>query len=246
MEKISIITPTFNSAATIEDTMKSIASQTYSNVEHIIVDGGSQDNTLGLVREYDRGQQVVISEPDGGIYDAMNKGVRRATGKYIAILNSDDYYADDYVVEKMVCFMSERNLQAAWGDVLFRFRFGIKRYWKGGQYRPGKFKYGWVPPHPAFFCHRDLFDKFGGFRMDFYVAADYELMLRFIVKNGIRCDYQPMLVTMMRPGGCSGQLKSVFMANFSDILKAYKVNGLRVPWQFGLCKPFLKLIQFRF
>ncbi|MBN2843952.1 MAG: glycosyltransferase [Sedimentisphaerales bacterium] len=244
MEKISVITPCYNSAATIGDTLQSISAQTYSNIEHIIVDGGSKDNTLEIVRNMARPGSVIISEPDEGIYDAMNKGLRRATGGIVSVLNSDDYYASDLALARMMAFMADNDLQAAWGDIEYLTAGIVGRYWRAGHYTPGKFRFGWVPPHPAFFCQRSLLDQFGYLRYDMPVAADYELMFRLIEKHRVRCGYLPGLITKMRTGGNSGSVRNIFKGNFSDIARAWQINGHAFPWQFPLCKPLLKIKQY--
>ena len=245
MPLLSIVTPTYNSSATIRRTLDSIYSQSYNDFEHIVVDAVSNDGTLDIVKEYANGITRIISEPDKGIYDAMNKGVRAAMGEYVVILNSDDMYAKSTVLEEMMKFIQANDLDIAWGDISYLGEGVIKRYWSGGYYKPGKFNLGWVPPHPAFFCRRGIFEKSGYFRLDMPVAADYELMFRFIECCETKCDYLPLLVTKMTPGGNSGNIKNIFIGNFNDIYNSYKLNNKKFPWQFLFFKPFKKLSQFR-
>ena len=184
--KVSIITVVFNGEATIEDAIVSIRSQDYGNIEHIIIDGDSTDNTASIVNRYIQNSDIFISEPDNGLYDAMNKGIKLATGDIIATLNSDDFYADSTAVSGIVGFIEKYNVDAAYGDLVYVDQKDTSkevRFWKAGPYVPNSFLSGWVPPHPAFFCRKNIYEKYGFFRKDFKIAADFELMLRFIEKH---------------------------------------------------------------
>ena len=244
--KISIVTATYNSAATVEDTLKSIASQSYPDIEHIIVDGLSKDNTLGIVANYPHVAKS-ISEKDKGIYDAMNKGVREATGSIVGILNSDDLYAHEQVLEKVMQKFSDPSVEAVYGDLQYVAADNISkvvRNWVAGKYSLRSFYFGWMPPHPAFFVRRELYEKYGHFLLELRTAADYEIMLRFLLKHQVKAVYLPELLVKMRAGGASNaSLKHRLNANKED-RRAWELNGLK-PYFFTLwLKPLRKLGQF--
>ena len=202
--KVSLITIAYNSAETIEDTIKSIVAQDYSNIEYIIIDGGSTDNTLSIVDKFKDSITTIISEPDKGIYDAMNKGVQNATGDIVGILNSDDIYADNKVVSRIVEAIG--NKDSIYADLVYVDRDNtdkVTRYWKSGKYRKGIFKKGWMPPHPTFFIKKSCYDQYGTYNLQLKSAADYELMLRMLHKHNISVAYLPEVITKMRVGGQS-------------------------------------------
>jgi len=204
--KVSIITVVYNGKNTIEDCLKSVANQTYPLIEHIIIDGGSTDGTLDVIKKYKNKIAKVISEPDKGIYDAMNKGLRSADGDIIGILNSDDMYADNSVIESVVSTITDNNVDSCYGDLVYVDRDDtakIKRQWKAGEYKKEKFKKGWMPPHPAFFVKKEMYERYGYLNLDFPLAADYELMLRFLYRYGITTAYIPKVLVKMRAGGTS-------------------------------------------
>jgi glycosyltransferase involved in cell wall biosynthesis len=245
--KISIVTISFNSEETIEDTIRSVVSQSYENVEYIIVDGASKDRTMEIVKKYKDGIAKVISEPDKGIYDAMNKGVNAATGDVVGILNSDDIYAGSDVLEKVVGKFQRESCDALYADLVYVDRKNtddVKRYWKSGEFKQGIFKKGWMPPHPTFFVKKECYLKFGVYNTDLKSAADYELMLRFLHKHVISVSYLPEVITKMRVGGESNvSLKNRIRANKEDRL-AWKLNGLK-PGPLTLTrKPLSKISQF--
>ena len=245
--KVSIITICFNSAATIEDTIQSVLAQDYDDIEYILVDGASRDNTLAIIEKYKSRIAKVVSEPDKGIYDAMNKGLALATGQIIGILNSDDIYAYNGVITDVVQKFHETNADGIYADLVYVDRdhtSRIIRYWKSGKYRPGAFKYGWMPPHPAFFVKKQVYDQYGHFNLTLRSAADYEIMLRFIHKHKISVGYLPKVVTKMRVGGQSNvTVKNRYKANREDKL-AWQLNGLKpLPVTFIL-KPLRKVGQF--
>jgi glycosyltransferase len=242
--KISIITATYNSFATIRDCLESVCSQTVEP-EHIIIDGGSTDGTLNIAHSYPHVAKVV-SEPDDGIYDAMNKGIALASGDVIGILNSDDFYADKDVLARVSRVFSENSVDSCYGDLVYvdsRDRRVIRR-WKSGAFNRSAFYRGWMPPHPTFFARREVYEKFGVFRTEMGSAADYELMLRFLVKNGITAEYIPHVLVRMRSGGVSNRsLINRLRANRMD-RRAWEVNGLDPrPWT-AFLKPLRKIGQF--
>jgi glycosyltransferase involved in cell wall biosynthesis len=247
MIKISIITIAYNSASTIEDTIKSVVNQDYPNVEYIIVDGASKDDTLKIVQKYKDKIAKVISEKDKGIYDAMNKGVKLATGDVIGMLNSDDLLADTSILSKIAKAFENNNIDATYGDLTYVDRDNVEkitRKWLAKNYKKGDFLKGWMPPHPTFYLKNELYQKHGLYRTDLSTAADYELMLRMIHKNEIKVHYINEIIVKMRVGGESNvSLKNRIIANKND-RKAWEVNGLK-PSPFTLMlKPLSKLSQF--
>jgi len=244
--KISIITVTYNSAKTISDTLQSISSQDYADIEHIIVDGNSQDETLQLVREFTHVSKV-ISEKDDGIYHAMNKGITLATGDVIGILNSDDVYAQSDVLSKIANLFADINIKACYGDLQYVKASAIDkvvRSWKSGKFKPSYFYFGWMPPHPTFFVRKEVYEKVGLFNTSLKSAADYELMLRILFKNQFQAAYLPEILVKMRTGGVSNSsLVQRVLANRQDRL-AWKINELK-PYFFTLyLKPLRKIFQF--
>lgn len=247
MLKISIITVSYNSAQTIEHTIQSVLQQQYPNLEYIIIDGASTDQTLNIINKYQDKISVIISEKDNGIYHAMNKGLKLATGDIIGILNSDDFYADENVLNDVVQLFENTHADAIYADLQYVDANDIrkvKRHWKSGKYNPGDFLFGWMPPHPTFFVRKEVYEKYGIFNESFRSAADYELMLRFIHKHQISIEYLPRVIVKMRSGGQSNiTAKNRIKANLED-RKAWEINGLK-PYFFTLfLKPLRKLKQF--
>jgi len=242
--KISIITPSFNSEKTIEETIKSVLSQTYNDIEYLIIDGGSRDRTLEIVDKYKDKISKIVSEPDKGIYDGMNKGIKLATGEIVGILNSDDLYFDESVIENVMKIFRENKIDCLWGDLVY-FKDDPNKFirvWKGGNYKPGIFKTGWVPPHPTFFVKKEIYEKYGYFRLDFPVAADYELMLRFLEKYRIKGYYLPKFLVKMRVGGNANKLKNIIKGNL-ECIRAWKVNGLKMPFYAPFFRMFRRIPQ---
>lgn len=246
--KVSIITVCFNTAETIEDTIRSVLNQQYEDIEYIVVDGGSVDDTLEVLTKHRIRISKLISEPDKGIYDAMNKGIRVAEGKIIAFLNAGDTYCHDMVVRDVVTAMETKGLEAVYGDLVYVSHSNankVKRVWRAGEYKKGAFYYGWVPPHPAFFCRRYLFDKFGYFNSNYRIAADFELMLRFIERYQIEVGYIPRPLIIMRTGGRANTIRGVIRGNY-EIIDAFRINDLKISLNFFWLKPVLKLSQYIF
>ena len=225
--KISIITATFNSAATIADCLRSVASQTQP-VEHIIIDGASQDNTLEIIRGVSPAARI-LSEPDRGIYDAMNKGIELAQGDIVGILNSDDFYAGPQVIEKITALFQQSGADALFADLVYVRPDNLEqvvRYYSGAGFTPDMFAWGWMPPHPTFFVRRELYEQYGLFRTDYKIAADYELTARFLSRHKVRYVYLPEVIVRMRTGGISTRnLRSNWMLN-REILRACAENGI--------------------
>ena len=244
--KVSIITATFQSVRTLRDTIDSVRRQTWPEIEHIIVDGGSTDDTLSIVREYAHLNKV-ISEPDRGIYDAMNKGIGLSDGEVIGILNSDDFYADERVIADIAERFMDPDVDAVYGDLDYidaKDSSRVTRRWKAGPYQPGGFRWGWMPPHPTFFVRRRLYVKHGGFNLEMGTCGDYELMLRMVHRHGARLSYVPRTLVKMRAGGASNaSLEARLKANQNDRL-AWTVNGLNPYWFTLWLKPLRKIGQF--
>ncbi len=240
--KVSIITPTFNSAETLEDTVKSVLFQNYPDIEYIIIDGKSTDNTLDIVKKYKIDK--VISEPDKGIYDAMNKGIRLASGDVVGILNSDDIYVSKNVIDKVVKAIKE--VDCCWGNLLYVDRKDenkVIRKWFSSEYKEGLFKKGWHPPHSTFFVKKSVYDKHGVFNLNFKIAADYELMLRFLEKHKIKSSFIREILVKMKIGGTSNRsVLNIIKANI-ECYDAWKVNGLKINPLKLLLKPLSKIKQ---
>jgi len=244
--KVSIITVCFNSADTIEDTIKSVLSQDYKDIEYIVVDGGSMDGTLGVMSKYNDRITKVISEPDEGIYDAMNKGIKAAKGDIIAFLNADDFYSNGKVVTEIANFIKTSSLDATYGDLVYVNKKSpekIVRYWRTGEYTNNAFMKGWVIPHPTFFCKKEIFKKYGGFNVDFKIAADFELFIRFIERYNIKTGYLPKVIVKMRSGGKANRLKGIIRGNI-EIMKSFRLNNIRLSPFFFLMKLCTKVRQF--
>jgi glycosyltransferase involved in cell wall biosynthesis len=244
--KVSIITPTYNSARTIGDTLSSVACQHWPSIEHIIIDGASKDDTLSIVRTYPHVSQL-ISEPDAGIYDAMNKGIQRATGDLIGILNSDDFYTHPLVLQKVIETMERSGAESCYADLEYvspEAPERVVRNWKSGNYKPNYFYFGWMPPHPTFFVRREVYHRLGLFDTRLRTSADYELMLRFLFKNGISVCYLPDVIVRMRTGGVSnGSVANRLRANRED-REAWRINGLKPRFYTFYMKPLSKIRQF--
>lgn len=244
--KISIITATYNSAPTIRDTLTCIAGQEYPDIEHIIIDGLSKDNTLAIVSEYPHVVKV-ISEKDNGIYDAMNKGVQLATGEVVGILNSDDFYDHHQVLTKVMKAFSDPAVDAVYGDLQYVKQHNIHavtRTWRSGHFKKKYFYYGWMPPHPTFFVRRKIYDQAGLFNTSLRSAADYELMLRILLKHGVNVQYIPEVLVKMRAGGISNaSLQNRLKANREDRM-AWELNQLKPYFFTTWLKPVRKIFQF--
>lgn len=245
--KTSIITVCLNSVATIEDTIKSILIQDYKEIEYIVVDGGSTDGTLDILTKYRSQISRCISERDNGIYDAMNKGIKLATGDIIGFLNSDDFYVDETVIRRIAEMMIAANADCCYGNLEYVDRNNINRTirkWKSRPYSDGLFEKGWHPPHPTFFVKKSIFDKYGDFDIACDIGADYELMLRFLKRYGITSCYIPDVLVKMRIGGKSNRnLWQIIKANI-ECYRAWGKNGLKVTPLIMLKKPVSKLIQY--
>lgn len=215
--KISIITATYNSGKTIADTLDSVATQSHDDVEHIVVDGQSNDDTLSILDAHRGRIARLVSEPDQGIYDAMNKGIGMATGEVIGLLNSDDVFADRDSLSEVAAVMQDPDVDCCYGDLVYVDSGDLSRivrYWKSRPYEAGLFRKGWVPPHPTFYVRRHVYERYGRFDLNYRLAADFELMLRFLEKHRIRSVYIPRVLVKMRLGGATNQsLANIFKQN---------------------------------
>jgi len=245
--KVSIITACYNSAATIGDTLRSVKEQDYPHIEHLVIDGESKDDTLKIVEANHERVSRIESGKDGGIYFALNKGISLATGDIVALLHSDDFYADAGVIGRVVECFQKNSCDSVYGDLQYVDQHDtskVVRTWISGSYRHGKFLQGWMPPHPAFFVKRTCYENYGSFNTSFRTAADYELMLRFLHKHRISTAYLPGILVKMRTGGASNiTLKARINANRED-RRAWKVNDLKPGLLTLIRKPLSKLGQF--
>jgi glycosyltransferase len=244
--KISIVTATYNSAATVKDTLASIQQQDHPDIEHIIIDGQSKDNTLEIVSGFPHVAQMV-SEKDKGIYDAMNKGIALATGDVIGILNSDDIYTDITVLSAVAEVFADPTVMTCYADLQYVHPSDLNktiRTWKSGPFKKKNFYNGWMPPHPTFFVRAKVYDDIGLFNLDLRSAADYEIMLRILLKHGITSQYIPRVIVKMRAGGMSNaSFGNRIRANKEDRL-AWKLNGLQPHFFTLYMKPIRKIGQF--
>lgn len=245
--KVSIITVCYNSAETIEDTIRCVASQTYKNIEYIIIDGMSKDATINIIKNNKHTISKWISEKDNGIYDAMNKGVKLATGEIVGILNADDIFANQFVIEHIVDKFINTNADAVYADLKYVQKDDTSksiRYWKSGNYKQGAFLNGWMPPHPTLYLRKHVYEKFGYYRLDMPSAADYEYMLRVIHIHRIKLIYLSETTVLMREGGLSNKSLLHRLKANKDDRRAWKVNNIKPHWYTLYLKPLSKLSQF--
>lgn len=245
--KISIITVAYNSAETIETTFQSVANQNYDDIEYIVVDGGSTDGTIDLIKKYDKYITKWVSEPDNGLYDAMNKGISMATGEVIGLINSDDLFCDNSALEKVMnTFKLDKKLDSVYSDLYYVSQFDIDkivRHWITGKKRP--FKYGWHPAHPTFYIKSDVYKNYGDFDLSFKLAADFEIMLRFLERYKISTTYLKTPMVKMRLGGETNKSLKNIMNQNKECIRAFKENDLSVNRIFYPIHRLLpKVIQF--
>ena len=244
--KISIITVCFNSQQTIRATIKSVLSQSYKQVEYIIIDGASTDNTVKIIKEFSNSIDVFVSESDAGIYDAINKGISKSSGDVVGLLHADDVFDNRSVIDNVMRLFDE-NVDMIYGDINYVDRndiYRVIRRWKSGSYKKGKFKWGWMPPHTSFFIKKSCYIKYGLYNLNLGSSADYELMLRMFELYNLKSKYIPLNITNMRVGGVSNSsFKNRWQANRND-KKSWKINGLKPFWFTLLIKPFIKMKQF--
>jgi len=245
--KVSIVTTTYNTGKTVEDTIKSVLSQTYPDIEFVIVDDESTDNTMEVVNKYKDKVSKIVEAEHSGIFGNLNKGVELATGDIVGILNSDDFYVSNDVIETVVNEFKETGVDCVWGDILVVDKDDtnkVIRNWKSSSYREGEYQKGWHPPHPAFFAKREVYKKYGLFRTDLWTSADYESVLRILEKNKASSSYISKVLTKMRAGGQSSMGIYNWVRGNIGAYRAFKLNGLKINPLFIIRKPLYKLSQF--
>jgi glycosyltransferase involved in cell wall biosynthesis len=245
--KISIITVSYNSSSTIRDTFESVLIQNYQDIEYIVIDGNSKDNTVDIIKEYEpqfKGKIKWISEPDKGLYDAMNKGIRMASGDVVGIINSDDFYHKNDVISQVAEAFGDKNIQAVIGDVRFVKDNNLDktvRYYSSKNFKPSLFRFGFMPAHPTFFTYKSYFDKYGYYKTDYKIAADYELLIRFLHKHKLNYKYLHLDFMKMRVGGVStSSFKSNIISN-KEIVRACRENGIYTNFPILVFKYFIKI-----
>jgi glycosyltransferase involved in cell wall biosynthesis len=227
--KVSIITVSFNSAKTIADTIESVLSQDFPEIEYIIVDGGSIDGTVDIIRQNENRISRWVSEKDQGMYDAMNKGIAMATGDVIGILNSDDVYMNTHVITDLMHLMKTQKTEVVFADLILvdsSNQNKVIRYYDSGRFHPKKFKFGWMPAHPTVFVKRELYQKVGKFSTTYQIAADYEMLIRMLAIEKASYAYFPKPVVRMRAGGASTSGISRNWILNQEIIRACKENGI--------------------
>lgn len=244
--KVSIITVTYNAAEFLNSCIQSVIEQDYSHIEHIIVDGKSTDGTLEIITSYQNEISTWVSEPDDGIYDAMNKGISMATGEVIGILNADDFYVDSQVITKIVNSFIEHKVDSVFGDLVYinpGEEDKIVRYYRGAKFNPEWFSQGKMPPHPTFFVKRGLYENYGNFLTNYHICSDFEIMLRFLKKHQASYHYLPEVMVKMRTGGRSSWgIQNTILLN-KEMLDICKKHNVSTNWLKIYSKYFTKVFQ---
>ncbi|MEI6411931.1 MAG: glycosyltransferase family 2 protein [Bacteroidota bacterium] len=244
--KVSIITATYNSEKNITTCLESVASQDYGNIEHIIIDGASKDNTLNIVKQFPH-VHLVISEPDKGIYDALNKGLALASGEIVGFLNSDDFFAETTTVRTIVETFEKDKVDSVFGDIVFVRPDNLDRtirYYSSKKFKPSKFAYGYMPAHPTFYTYKKFYDQFGGFKINYKISADYELLIRFLKVNAISFKYIEKIFVVMRTGGASNKNFLSRITLNREIVRACRDNGIKTNLFKVSLKFFNKALEF--
>ncbi len=245
--KISIITVCFNSEITIRHTIESVLSQTYSDIEYIIIDGASHDSTLKIINEYRNQISYILSEPNNGIYDAMNKGIKMASGEIVGFLNSDDIYESNDIIKQIVdCFQETNDLDVLYGDVVFVNSKNVNkilRYYSSKNFKAWKLRFGWMPPHPGSFIKKKVYQKYGNYDITFKISSDYELFVRLLLVQHLKYKRIDRILVRMRQGGVStSSIKNIILLNF-EILRACKNNGIYTNIIFLITKIPFKILE---
>lgn len=249
--KISIITTTYNSGATVKDTLESVLRQTFQDYELIIKDGGSKDDTLAICRKYEplfEGKMRIVSEPDKGIYDAMNTGISLATGDVVGTLNSDDFFTSDDILQRVADKLEDPDLDAVYGDIHYVSPQNLRkcvRYYSSKKFTRELIRYGYMPAHPSFYCRRELFDKFGLYDTQYRIASDFDLMVRFIYLGNIRMKYLPVDFVTMRIGGASTSGMKSHLRVVKEHQHSLKKHGVNSNMAMEGCRFLQKLAEFR-
>jgi glycosyltransferase involved in cell wall biosynthesis len=244
--KISIVTVVKNAGKTIEDTIRSVISQTYPDVEYIVIDGGSTDNTLGIIEKYRNNISRLIIEKDDGVFDAMNKGFSSFSGDIIGFLNADDVYTCPEILQHVADELKNEAVDICFGDVAYinqKNKSKIIRYYSSSSFTKDKIKYGFMPPHPSLFIKRCVYEEFGGFKSDYKIAGDFELMARFFTNKTIRYRYLPINMVKMSDGGISTTLKNKLKLN-KEVLKACVDNGIKTDYVKIYSKYVIKIFEY--
>ena len=248
---ISIITATFNSAKTLKDTIQSVLRQTNKDFEYLIIDGGSTDETIDIVKSYESefsGRLKWVSEKDQGIYDAMNKGIKMASGDVVGILNSDDYFTSDDILQTVDNAFKSHEIDAIYGDIHFIRDGNLQkcvRYYSSRMFRPFWLRFGFMPAHPSFYCKREVFEKAGLYSLDYKIGADYEMMVRLFKKYRIKSLYINKDFVTMRTGGASNNNVRSRITLLNEDVKACKENGVYTNSLFVMLKFMYKIFEFR-
>lgn len=246
--KISVVTVVYNNEKTIEEAIRSVRSQTYPDIEHVIIDGGSVDNTVPIISSYKDSLGYFISEPDKGLYDAMNKGITKCTGDVIAILNSDDLYQDDSVLaDVMARFNSDPELNIVYGDIVYvkaDDTTKVVRNWKSKPYYDSFFDHGHVPPHPALFLRKKVYEEAGTFNTKYRLASDYDFMLRVFKKFNYNSLHIPRVMVRMRLGGETNKSIANIVKGNKEIIDSWKENDIQRPWWLMPIRMYRRFIQF--
>lgn len=227
--KISVITATFNSAATVGSCMASVASQDWGDIEHVIVDGGSTDDTLDVVNNAERAPDQLVSEPDKGIYDALNKGIAMATGDVVGFLHSDDVFADEAVLSRIADAFERESVDAVYGDLQYVRAADLDaviRHWTAGEFSRKKLQWGWMPPHPTLYVRREWYEQIGGFDLNYSIAADYHSMLKLFGNPEFRAAYISSVLVKMRVGGASNRSLTNIVRKSREDLRAMRETGV--------------------
>ena len=243
--KISIITPVYNDPR-LRSSLQSVQNQKgVTDLEIVVVDGGSTDETTDVLDEFRDVIDVLVSEPDDGLYDAMNKGIRHASGEVVGILNADDRYQDEHILRDVLNTMEDTGAMACYGDLVYvNDSDEPVRYWKSGPYKPKRIYYGWMPPHPTFFVKKEVYEKYGLFDLEYEIASDYELMLRFLLKHGVSTTYVDRTLVRLANGGKSNEsISNILRANL-EVAKSWRKHGFQAGPVVGVIKPLRKVPQY--
>lgn len=243
--KISLITVSYNAENTISRCIESVIRQTFKNIEYIVIDGGSTDKTTEIINRYKTQISLFLSEPDEGIYDAMNKGIKMASGHIIGMLNADDYFADNDILTTIAQAFNQENTEILYGDLDYiDSQNKIIRKWRSGEFSHKMFNWGWMPPHPTFYCKRGLFQKYGFYSLEYGTAADYELMLRFMYHHKLNAFYLKKVMIKMNIGGVSNKNIKGRVKGLLFDYKAMNNNNILIPLIALIFKPLRKIIQY--
>ncbi len=243
--RISVITATYNNEKSIERCLASINNQTFKAFEHIIIDGASSDKTLNYLKKNQSKTSILLSEPDSGVYFALNKGLKLASGDIIAFLHGDDYYASNHVLEEISNIMIHEDVDIVYGDLCYvsKNTKNIVRFWKSGKFRKWKFFFGWMPPHPTLFVRREIYRKINYFNTSFKISSDYDSILKMFILNDFKSFYIPRVLVFMETGGISNKsLKNIFLKSSEDYSILAQYNNF--PFTILILKNLLKLKQF--